>query len=185
MTKATKTVLGESLKKLLQKKPLNKITVSELVNDCGMNRMTFYYHFQDIYDLLEWICAEDARKALEGMDAKHDWQEGLYNIFRLVLDNKAFVMNSYRSSSRSYLEMYIYRLTDELFAAVIEELDGNQALSQKDRDFMASYYKYAFLGVVLNWVNNNMQDDPKEVLERLRILVEGDPAAAVERLAAL
>jgi AcrR family transcriptional regulator len=60
MSKYTKLALGESLKRLLQKKPLSKITITEIVEDCGLNRMTFYYHFKDIYELLEWVCVEDA-----------------------------------------------------------------------------------------------------------------------------
>ena len=64
MSQITKRALEQSLKNLLLKKPLNKITISDITEDCGINRMTFYYHFQDIYDLVEWSCLEDARKAL-------------------------------------------------------------------------------------------------------------------------
>ena len=181
MSKTTKNVLGESLKKLLQKKPLNKITVTELVDDCGMNRMTFYYHFKDIYDLLEWVCVEDTRKALAGMGTYANWQEGLYNIFELVLENKAFVIHTYRSMSREYLEMYIYRLTNAVFISVIEELDRDHALSDKDKEFIASFYKYAFLGIMLNWVDHDMQEDPKDIIERLGVLVDDDLVKAIGR----
>ena len=51
MTNATKLALEESLKRLLLKKPLDKITINDLTTDCGISRMTFYYHFKDIYDL--------------------------------------------------------------------------------------------------------------------------------------
>ena len=66
MTNATKLALEESLKHLLLKKPLDKITINDLTTDCGISRMTFYYHFKDIYDLVEWCCLEDARIALQG-----------------------------------------------------------------------------------------------------------------------
>ena len=65
MSQVTKRALEASLKNLLLKKPLNKITINDITEDCGMNRMTFYYHFQDIYDLVEWACMEDAKRALE------------------------------------------------------------------------------------------------------------------------
>ncbi|MFR8027761.1 TetR/AcrR family transcriptional regulator, partial [Eisenbergiella massiliensis] len=58
MQNITKTALEASLKKLLLKKPLDKITIRDLTEDCGISRMTFYYHFKDIYDLVEWICYE-------------------------------------------------------------------------------------------------------------------------------
>ncbi len=181
MSKYTKQALGESLKRLLQKKPLNKITVTEIVDDCGLNRMTFYYHFKDIYDLLEWVCVEDAEKALEGRSSYSNWQEGLANVFELIQENKAFVMHAYRSMSRDYLEMYIYRLTDALFIAVIDELDKGQKLRPEDKEFIASFYKYAFLGIMLHWIDNDMKENPKDIIERLGILVEGDIANAVER----
>ena len=65
MSQITKKALEQSLKNLLLKKPLNKITINDITEDCGINRMTFYYHFRDIYDLVEWACLEDASKALE------------------------------------------------------------------------------------------------------------------------
>ena len=66
MSQVTKRALEASLKKLLLEKPLHKITVSDITDDCGINRMTFYYHFKDIYDLVEWSCEEDASRALAG-----------------------------------------------------------------------------------------------------------------------
>lgn len=65
MSQVTKRALEQSLKNLLLKKPLTKITVSDIAADCGINRMTFYYHFKDIYDLVEWACLEDAKRALD------------------------------------------------------------------------------------------------------------------------
>ena len=66
MTNATKLALGSNpMKHLLLKKPLDKITINDLTTDCGISRMTFYYHFKDIYDLVEWCCLEDARIALQ------------------------------------------------------------------------------------------------------------------------
>ena len=66
MSDLTKRALEQSLKNLLLQKPLHKITISDIADDCGINRMTFYYHFKDIYDLVEWSCQEDAAKALAG-----------------------------------------------------------------------------------------------------------------------
>lgn len=66
MNNITKNALEESLKKFLLQKPLDKITISDLTTDCGISRMAFYYHFKDIYDLVEWACIEDASRALQG-----------------------------------------------------------------------------------------------------------------------
>ena len=92
----TKYALEASLKHLLAQKPLNKITINDITEDCGINRMTFYYHFKDIYDLVEWSCLEDARKALEGKKTYDTWQQGFVQIFHAVQENKPFILNVYR-----------------------------------------------------------------------------------------
>ena len=73
MPNATKAALEESLKRLLLKKPLDKITITDLTTDCGISRMAFYYHFKDIYDLVEWSCVEDGTKALQGKKTSESW----------------------------------------------------------------------------------------------------------------
>lgn len=60
----TKIALEASLKELLKKKPFDKITIADLTEDCGISRMAFYYHFKDIYDLVEWACVEDGKQRL-------------------------------------------------------------------------------------------------------------------------
>lgn len=72
----------ESLKKLMLQKPLNKITINDLTADCGISRMAFYYHFRDIYDLVEWACLEESTKALQGKKTYETWQEGLLQILK-------------------------------------------------------------------------------------------------------
>ena len=88
MQNLTKYALEDSLKKFLLKKPLDKITISDLTSDCGISRMAFYYHFKDIYDLVEWACIEDATRALQGKKTYATWQEGLLQIFGVVQENK-------------------------------------------------------------------------------------------------
>lgn len=100
MSNTTKRALENSLKQMLLKKPLDKITISDLTDDCGISRMAFYYHFKDIYDLVEWSCMEDATRALQGKKTYDTWHEGLKQIFEAVLENKPFIMNAYHALSR-------------------------------------------------------------------------------------
>ena len=104
MQNLTKYALEDSLKKFLLKKPLDKITISDLTSDCGISRMAFYYHFKDIYDLVEWACIEDATRALQGKKTYATWQEGILQIFEVVQENKPFILNVYRSVSREQIE---------------------------------------------------------------------------------
>jgi len=170
MSQTTKRALEASLKHLLKQKTLDKITINDIAEDCGINRMTFYYHFKDIYDLIEWSCVEDASKALEGKKTYDTWQQGFLQIFQAVLENKPFILNVYRSVSREQVETYLYKLTYDLTIGVVEE----KAIGMEDdKKFIADFYKYAFVGLMLAWIKNDMKEDPQVLIDRLQYLVHG------------
>lgn len=121
MSQVTKRALEQSLKNLLLKKPLTKITVSDIAADCGINRMTFYYHFKDIYDLVEWACLEDAKRALDEKKTCDTWQQGLLQIFEAVQQNKPFILNVYRCVHREQVEKYLQPLVDHLLLDIIRK----------------------------------------------------------------
>ena len=184
MSQTTKRALAASLKNLLLQKPLNKITINDIAEDCGINRMTFYYHFKDIYDLVEWACAEDAARALEGKKTYDTWQEGFLNIFYAVLDNKPFIMNVYRCVSRERIEQYLSPLIRRLILGVVEEKAAGLTVSEEDKRFIAGFYEHAFVGVMLEWIGNNMKDDPAEIVERTSKMIRGSVIRALRAFSA-
>ena len=137
MPQFTKYALEASLKKLLLEKPLNKITIQDITEDCGISRMTFYYHFQDLSDLVEWACLEDARKALADKKTFDTWQQGFVQIFLEVRKNKPFILNVYRCVSREQVEKYLNPLTDSLLMGVINELSADMVVRDEDKAFIA------------------------------------------------
>ena len=179
MSQMTKRALEASLKKLLLQKPLNKITISDIAEDCGISRMTFYYHFKDIYDLVEWACVEDAARALAGKKTYDTWQEGFLNIFQVVLDNKPFIMNVYRTVSRERIEQYLNPLIHNLLLGVVEEKSVGLCVSEADKNFIANFYEYALIGVMLDWINGNMKEDPTAIVERASKVLHGNVIRAL------
>lgn len=169
----TKLALESSLKKLLLHKPLDKITINDLTSDCGISRMSFYYHFKDIYELVEWVCVEDGRRALQDKKTYETWQEGLCQIFEAVLENKPFIQNVYRSVSKDRIESYLYKLTYGLIANVVEEKSAGRALAPADKAFIAEFYKYGFVGVMLDWIAEGMKADYREITDRICALMHG------------
>lgn len=180
MSQATKRALAASLKNLLLQKPLTKITINDIAEDCGISRMTFYYHFKDIYDLVEWACVEDAARALKGKKTYDTWQEGFLNIFHAVQENKPFIMNVYRCVSRERIEQYLNPLIHSLILGVVEEKSKEMAVSEPDKRFIASFYEHAFVGVVLEWIGGNMKEDPADIVERTSAVVHGNIPRALE-----
>lgn len=181
MSQVTKRALEQSLKNLLLKKPLTKITINDIAEDCGINRMTFYYHFKDIYDLVEWACVEDARKALEEKKTYETWQQGLLQIFEAVKANKPFVMNVYRCVHQEQVEKYIKPLVDRLILEIIDEEIGTMTVPEMDKAFLARVYSYVFVGLMLDWIKDDMREDPKEIVDRLAILLKGTIQDALSR----
>lgn len=180
MSQTTKRALAASLKNLLLQKPLPKITINDIAEDCGISRMTFYYHFKDIYDLVEWTCAEDAARALEGKKTYDTWQEGFLNIFHAVHANKPLIMNVYRSVSRERIEQYLNPLIHSLILGVVEEKSAEMAVSMADQQFIASFYEYAFIGIMLEWIGNGMKEEPATIVERTNSVVRGNILRALE-----
>ena len=181
MSQITKRALEASLKNLLLKKPVNKITIQDIAEDCGINRMTFYYHFKDIYVLIEWSCEEDARRAIEGNKTYDTWEQGFLNLFYAVEENKPFIMNVYRYVSREQIEQYLYRVVFDLLIDVVEECSQGLNVRKNDKRFIADFYKYGFVGLMLEWIQHDMKQDPKEIVSQLNILIDGDVKRALEK----
>ena len=183
MSQVTKKALAAALKDQLLKKPLHKITINDITEECGINRMTFYYHFKDIYDLVEWTCVEDAVRALEGNKTYDTWQQGFYNIFEAVLQNKPFIMKVYHAVSREQVENYLYHMTYGLLIGVVEERAEGLNVGEEEKKFIADFYKYAFVGIMLNWIKNDMKEDPKDIIDKLSVLISGDITRALKKYA--
>lgn len=182
MSEITKKALATSLKKLLSKKELSKITISNITNDCGVNRQTFYYHFKDVYDLLEWIYMNEFIQSMEGNNTYDTWQQGFLCIFEYVLENKEFVKNTYYSISRDLFLKFIYKQTTVLLINVIEEKSAGMKVREEDKKFIADFYKYGFVGIMQDWIENGMKEEPEKIIEKLNYVVEGNFENALEKL---
>ena len=138
---------------------MKKITINDIAEDCGISRMTFYYHFKDIYDLVEWACVEDAAQALAGKKTYDTWQEGFLNIFYAVQANKPFIMNVYHSVSRERIEQYLSPLIANLILGVVEEKAAGLEISRTDQ---------------------HMKEDPADIVERTSRLMQGNVVRALQ-----
>lgn len=138
MSNTTKQDLEASLKKVMLQKPLDKITISDITSDCGISRMAFYYHFKDIYDLVEWSCLEDAKRALQG------------------------------------------KKTYDLLKAVVEEKTAGMQIREEEKEFIANFYKYSFVGIMLDWIKQGMKEDYSEIVDNMALTLHGSITNSVQ-----
>ena len=180
MPNATKAALEESLKRLLLKKPLDKITITDITTDCGISRMAFYYHFKDIYDLVEWSCVEDGTRALQGKKTSESWTEGLTHVFEAVLENKPFIMNVYRNVDRERMENYLFKLTYDLIAGVVEEKSKGLDLTEEDKKVIANFYNYGFVGIMFEWSQAGMKEDIEELVNKMSLTLHNTVTTSIQ-----
>ena len=172
MSKATtKFAIAFAFKELLLEKSIDKITINDITEKCGINRQTFYYHFHDIYELIEWICETDADHVLKQNKTYDTWQEGFLAIFHLLKKDEPFVVNIYHNAPRGYIYRYLYKVTYQLIYNVLEEKAADMVVREEDKAFIADFYKYGFVGLVLEWIDKGMKEDPKQIIE-IRTLIK-------------
>ncbi|MHC1747154.1 MAG: dihydroxyacetone kinase transcriptional activator DhaS [Cellulosilyticaceae bacterium] len=181
MSQTTKKALAAALKKLMEHKTLDKITVKDVVTDCKVNRQTFYYHFQDIYELLGWIYKTEALGGITELKTYDTWQQGFLKIFYYVRDNKAFCMSTLQSLGRDHLENFLYEVVFDLLMGVVNEVAENTPVREHEKEFIANFYSYGFIGLMMSWMRSGMKEDPEIIINDLNKLIEGDIKKAIDK----
>ena len=113
MSLLTKQKLASSLKKAMEKKPLSKVTVSELIKDCNINRNTFYYHFSDIYDLLKWTLEQEAIEVVKKIDLLVDTEEAIRFVMDYVDHNYHIINCAYDSMGQEEMKRFFMPIASE------------------------------------------------------------------------
>lgn len=183
MSNPTKRVLAMSLKARLARQPLDSITIQELVDDAEVSRKTFYYHFQDIYALLEWILVDEGKKLLEGNFTASSWQQGLRRVFAYFEDNRAMIMNVYRSVQKKedLLEIHISRLVKPLLERIFDEVPGHERVSREDRAFILDLYSFGLVELFLRWIGSGMRASGSDLMDKIERIFTGSMESLVER----
>lgn len=158
----TKNALAVSMKKLMEKKPFSKISVGDICEDCGMNRKSFYYHFRDKYDLVNWIFYVDFIERMEWSSCRNEWDmlEALCSHFyreRLFYQNALQVegQNSFREYFCGMLRPVLMLLTQNL----VEE--------GRKKDFYIAFLCEGVLGELVYWLREGSKITPEEFVEDL------------------
>lgn len=178
----TKKAMAMSIKQLMTKKPLSKITVQDIVDNCGLNRQTFYYHFQDKYDLVNWIYFTEAVESIAVyQNNSSNWSEGIRQVMLYLMKNRSFYINALNTPGQNAFDGYLFEVTHELIAQVVDDLAEGEQVNLSEKKFIANFYTHAIVGIAIEWLKNGLQETPDVICSRLRDIVAGSMKQAIYR----
>ena len=168
----TKQAMYHALKKLITTKSINKITIKDITDTCGLNRQTFYYHFKDIYDLLEWSFQEEFRFIDSYLQKpEYTWEEIFAGSVKYISQNKYICQCIVCGLARDQLILSLHNSIYEIVRKIIlHSLPQNQ-IPEKYLDFTARFYTYALSSYLFDWVKNGMLETPEEVIDNFIFVV--------------
>jgi probable dihydroxyacetone kinase regulator len=184
----TKKAIALGMKELTKKKSFDKITVQDITEICGLNRQTFYYHFQDKYELVDWIYYNEAISLIVNDLTFDNWDKKLLEMLTKMKEEDYFYENTLKASLENEFKEYLYQVASELFCDIIDRIaerdikdsiDGE--IREDSKRFFSKFFAYGIVGIIISWAQNGMKESPQYVASHLKSLSEGAKKLAVSR----
>lgn len=168
----TKKLFAEALKQIVVQKSFSKVTVSELIRVCNVNRKTFYYHFTDVYDLLKWTLEQEAIDVVKNFDLIIDYEEAILFVMDYVEKNDVFLNNIYYSVGRDELKRFFYADFIEITTSVIKKIEELTEITvpKEFETFLSCFYTEAIAGTLLEWIVNKEKHDKQQVINYIFLI---------------
>lgn len=181
MPSFTKNAIKATFIKMLEERPLSTITVKELVEECGINRNSFYYHYQDLPSLIEEIIKEDADAIIEKYPSVNSVVECYDALVEFASKNKKALLHIFRSMNREVFERYLMETSkyfiQSYFTTITEEI-----MSESDREILINYYKCICFGLIIDWLSSGMDDNYPVAVRKMFDLTKNYPTEIAEML---
>lgn len=178
----TKKALCASLKKLMKHKTFSKITVSELIRDCNVNRKTFYYHFEDIYSLLKWLLEQEAIEVVKQFDLLVDYRDAILFIIDYVEENSYFLSCIYDSVGREELKNFFYQDFCDIVEKLIRntEIQMETTISDDFRAFLCDFYTEGLAGMLINLFQHPEKYKKEQLVDYCGITIHSSIQAVIK-----
>lgn len=181
MANFTRRAIKETFLELLEERPFSDITVKDIVEKCGINRNSFYYHYQDLPALLEEIVKEDTEAIIRKYPNVTYIVECYDALTEFVTHRRRAIMHIYRSINREMFEQYLMQVSEYFVRSYVESALADQNIPAEDRRTIIDYYKCVGFGLVIDWLNNSMAEDRAKSIRRM-FLLRKDLAGEVARM---
>ena len=173
MANFTRRAIKETFWKLLDQRPLNQITVKDIVEDCGINRNSFYYHFDDLPALVDEIVREQVQALIQDHPTISSVEECSDAVIGLVMENKRAVYHIYNSLSRDMFERYLMEACQYIVSTYLKAEFSGKSIDPQDLDALIRLHKCACFGLVIDWLNGGMKEDIAGYFRRVCALQKG------------
>jgi len=175
----TKLAFAESLKRLMAKTDFNKISVKDIVDDCGLTRQAFYYHFKDKYDLMNWIYYTETARFMSSYNKVTHWMDGLVDLCNYMRQNKSFYINALNTTGQNSFQEYLRDYLRDISISAIENIQ-NTEFEEEKWGFITEFISTASVGMIVRWANNGMKDEPADYATRMRSIFDGSILCELE-----
>lgn len=167
MAKQTQKFIMSTFMQLLESESLDKITVRDIVEECEINRNTFYYHYSDIYDLLDDVFRVETEKfMLEDVDENTTFGEEYERAARFVLKYKKAILHIYDSKKRDVLQNYLETLAFSFISRFVKKEADGYGLPDEDIDYITGFYTHAIVGNTLGWIKRKLPSGQEKFIAR-------------------
>ena len=180
-----KKIIREEFIKILNERPLNKITVKDIASACDINRNTFYYYYTDIYAILSEIFQTELQIVIDEYNDTLSWEESFIVATKFSLQNKTAIYHVYNSMQKEELEDYLFNVSGNIMSRYVEKVSDGISASSGDKKLIASFYQCALTEMVLRWIASGMKEDPDTIIRRIGRLFDGHIALSLKRSAGL
>lgn len=165
----TKHALAAALKELMAQKPIDKITIHDITGRYGIRRQNFYYHFEDVYDLMRWMFQDEAVSLLRQHEGTLLWQEGLLQLFRYIEENKAVCLCALRSVGREHLKRFFETDVHAIIHRTVEQFGHevgaiSAGVTEADIELTTHFYVVALTGMLESWLLGEIDRTPEELI---------------------
>ena len=170
----TKRLLADTLKELMSKKPFSKIKVTEIIEACGVNRKTFYYHFEDIYALLRWVFEQEAARVMRGRDFMTDFEGSIRFAMEYVEQNDYVVSCAYDPVGREEMKRFFASTVFSMAVTVIDAaaLAFGKSIDEEFKQYVAAFYTEAISGMFIEWIKSRDKHEKEKVLGYMTSIIE-------------
>ena len=184
-SESAKRKICSALKHLMTQKSLNKITVAEIMQSCGMARQHFYYHFEDIYDAVHWMFDQEAVALLREHEGVMLWQDGLLQLFQYLQENRAVCLCALHSLSREHLKRFFETDVHAIIKDTILQIAAELHYQASDRELalLTEVYVGALVSMMEDWLLGEIQESPEELIQFVDQLLKDHARGAALRMA--